>query len=376
MRNHLLRTRANTRGAAGWRRALDQVLALDPAGARIRGRGMSTRRTPKTTSRPATKTTRPIGATTRTAGAATPRPRPAPRPVTRVETAPRQRTASSSSRLVRRRQVAGDACAGRPRLFCVRQPSDHAAADLRRADDAGRQRRSRRRRGHRRREGALLEQFPRVFRDTAEMPGLNPDADLPRGQRSGAGAALQRDAPAASAGPASIRARGRPRGTGPADAVRRSPPRSSTPPTERARAARGLHGPSLGTARSAGDVGDVPQLRVKYGLPLDADLVFDVRFLPTRISSPACAERTGRDRPSCSFLDRFEDTGIFLAKVTDLRQFRFRATPREGKSYLTVAIGCTGGRHRSVAMSRALAKAAEGSHRRPPARPPPGRANA
>ena len=82
------------------------------------------------------------------------------------------------------------------------------------------------------REGTLLEQFPRVFETLRAMPGLQPDADLPRGQRGGAGPPLQRDAAAASAGPASIGARGRARGAG---AARRrsggSPTRSSTRPT-------------------------------------------------------------------------------------------------------------------------------------------------
>ena len=98
----------------------------------------------------------------------------------------------------------------------------------------------------------------------------------------------------------------------------------------------------------------------KHGLPEDADLVFDVRFLPNPHFVARLRPRTGRDRPVVQFLDRFEDTGLFLAKVTDLLQFLIPRYAREGKSYLTVAIGCTGGRHRSVAVAEALAKALRG----------------
>jgi UPF0042 nucleotide-binding protein len=98
----------------------------------------------------------------------------------------------------------------------------------------------------------------------------------------------------------------------------------------------------------------------KNGPPRDADLVFDVRFLPNPHFVARLRERTGRDRPVVQFLDRYEDTGVFRAKVTDLLQFLIPRYAREGKSYLTVAIGCTGGRHRSVAMAEALAKALRG----------------
>jgi UPF0042 nucleotide-binding protein len=85
-----------------------------------------------------------------------------------------------------------------------------------------------------------------------------------------------------------------------------------------------------------------------------------VRFLPNPHFVARLRERTGRDRPVVQFLDRFEDTAAFLAKVTDLLRFLVPRYAREGKSYLTIAIGCTGGRHRSVAMAEALAKALRG----------------
>ena len=117
---------------------------------------------------------------------------------------------------------------------------------------------------------------------------------------------------------------------------------------------------SLGTARTGALSVTFLSFGFKYGLPLDADLVFDVRFLPNPHFVARLRERTGRERQIVQFLDRFEDTGVFLAKVTDLLQFLIPRYAREGKSYLTVAIGCTGGRHRSVAMAEALAKALRG----------------
>ena len=117
---------------------------------------------------------------------------------------------------------------------------------------------------------------------------------------------------------------------------------------------------SLGTQRSGALSVTFLSFGFKYGLPLDADLVFDVRFLPNPHFVARLREKTGRDRPVVQFLDRFEDTGTFLEKVADLLQFLIPRYAREGKSYLTVAIGCTGGRHRSVAIAEALAKSLRG----------------
>jgi UPF0042 nucleotide-binding protein len=117
---------------------------------------------------------------------------------------------------------------------------------------------------------------------------------------------------------------------------------------------------SLGTHRTGTLSVTFLSFGFKYGLPLDADLVFDVRFLPNPHFVARLREKTGRDRPVVQFLDRFEDTGTFLAKVSDLLHFLIPRYAREGKSYLTVAIGCTGGRHRSVAIAEALARTLRG----------------
>ena len=93
----------------------------------------------------------------------------------------------------------------------------------------------------------------------------------------------------------------------------------------------------------------------KHGLPLDADLVFDVRFLPNPHFVDRLRPKTGRDRAVVQFLERHALTGEFIDKLRELLLFLVPQYVREGKSYLTIAIGCTGGRHRSVMIAEALA---------------------
>ncbi len=94
----------------------------------------------------------------------------------------------------------------------------------------------------------------------------------------------------------------------------------------------------------------------RYGLPPQADLVVDVRFLPNPYFVPGMRERTGRDADVAAYVLEREETQGFLDRVVDLCTFLLPRYRREGKSYLTVAVGCTGGRHRSVAVARALAE--------------------
>lgn len=92
----------------------------------------------------------------------------------------------------------------------------------------------------------------------------------------------------------------------------------------------------------------------KHGVPLEADLLFDVRFLPNPHFVSGLRALTGRDRAVQDYLDKVEATGLFLDKTTDLLRFLIPQYASEGKSYLTVAIGCTGGRHRSVMIAERL----------------------
>lgn len=94
----------------------------------------------------------------------------------------------------------------------------------------------------------------------------------------------------------------------------------------------------------------------RYGVPGDADLVFDVRFLPNPYFVAKLRKFSGKDAQVARFLRSFRQTGEFLRRVEELLLFLLPHFIREGKSYLTIAIGCTGGRHRSVMAAEALAK--------------------
>ncbi|MBS1803080.1 MAG: RNase adapter RapZ [Acidobacteria bacterium] len=94
----------------------------------------------------------------------------------------------------------------------------------------------------------------------------------------------------------------------------------------------------------------------KNGVPLDADLVFDVRFLPNPHFVPEFKEKTGLDPRVASYVKGFPQTGEFLDKVTDLMLYLMPHYVKEGKSYLTIAFGCTGGQHRSVMMAEEMAR--------------------
>ena len=94
----------------------------------------------------------------------------------------------------------------------------------------------------------------------------------------------------------------------------------------------------------------------KNGVPLDADLVFDVRFLPNPHFVPEFHDKTGLDPKVAAYVRGFPQTEEFLKKVTDLMLYLLPHYVGEGKSYLTVAFGCTGGQHRSVMMAEEMTK--------------------
>lgn len=92
----------------------------------------------------------------------------------------------------------------------------------------------------------------------------------------------------------------------------------------------------------------------KHGIPLDADLVFDVRFLPNPFYVDELRELTGLDRPVAEYVFGYQQTRTFMEKLEELIAFLLPYYIEEGKLGLTVAIGCTGGHHRSVAIAAAL----------------------
>ena len=92
----------------------------------------------------------------------------------------------------------------------------------------------------------------------------------------------------------------------------------------------------------------------KYGIPVDADLVFDVRFAPNPYYIPEMRPCTGNDQVVKDYVMQFEVTQEFLAKLQDMVSFLIPNYKKEGKNQLVVAIGCTGGKHRSVTLANAL----------------------
>ncbi|MDY4953213.1 MAG: RNase adapter RapZ [Candidatus Onthomonas sp.] len=107
--------------------------------------------------------------------------------------------------------------------------------------------------------------------------------------------------------------------------------------------------------------GDRRQLQVsvqsfgyKYGLPLEADLVLDVRFLPNPFYKAELRQHNGLEEPVRDYLFQYEETATFLRKLEDLLRFLLPLYEEEGKSSLVIAVGCTGGQHRSVAMAHAI----------------------
>jgi RNase adapter protein RapZ len=92
----------------------------------------------------------------------------------------------------------------------------------------------------------------------------------------------------------------------------------------------------------------------KHGIPYDADLVFDVRFLPNPHFVEDLRQLDGRDPAVAKFVFSHDESRELLSRLEDLVRFLLPLYQREGKAYLTVAIGCTGGRHRSVALVESL----------------------
>lgn len=92
----------------------------------------------------------------------------------------------------------------------------------------------------------------------------------------------------------------------------------------------------------------------KHGIPRDSDLMFDVRFLPNPHWVPELRPYRGTDKPVSDYVMSNNDAVVFLERVVDLLDFLIPRFEAEGKSYLSIAIGCTGGHHRSVALAERL----------------------
>ena len=101
----------------------------------------------------------------------------------------------------------------------------------------------------------------------------------------------------------------------------------------------------------------------KYGIPEDSDLVWDVRFLPNPFYVPGLRDQTGLDSDVQKYVMAHETSREFLTKAADMLEFLLPNYAAEGKNQLVISVGCTGGRHRSVALAQELARAIEGMGR-------------
>ena len=94
----------------------------------------------------------------------------------------------------------------------------------------------------------------------------------------------------------------------------------------------------------------------KHGIPADADLVFDVRFLPNPFYIEGLKHKTGNDREVQEYVMGFDEAEEFMEKLTDMITFLIPNYIKEGKHRLVIAVGCTGGKHRSVTLANELYK--------------------
>ncbi len=117
-----------------------------------------------------------------------------------------------------------------------------------------------------------------------------------------------------------------------------------------------IHERFKGAAESRSMLVSCTSFGYRYGVPSDSDLVFDVRFLPNPNYIPQFRPLSGRHPKVAKYIKSFPQTVEFVNRISDLLIYLIPHYIREGKSYLTIAFGCTGGQHRSVAMADAIRK--------------------
>lgn len=101
---------------------------------------------------------------------------------------------------------------------------------------------------------------------------------------------------------------------------------------------------------------NVTSFGFKYGVPIDADLIFDVRFLPNPHYVESLRPKTGQDQDVYDYVMKWQETQVFLHKLLDMLQYLIPLYRKEGKSQVVIGIGCTGGKHRSVSIAEYLGK--------------------
>jgi len=112
-----------------------------------------------------------------------------------------------------------------------------------------------------------------------------------------------------------------------------------------------------GDATYKGMIISIISFGFKYGIPIDCDMVFDVRFIPNPYYVESMRRLTGRNETVKDYVMKFKETNEFMAKLIDMLDFLIPNYIKEGKSQLVIGIGCTGGRHRSVVIADLLNKA-------------------
>jgi UPF0042 nucleotide-binding protein len=205
------------------------------------------------------------------------------------------------------------------------------------------------------REGSFLSQFPRVFRRIRRMPGLQPtlifldarDATLVRRFSE-----TRRPHPLAKDRPVLDGIREERRALRPIRAMADRIIETSDLTVYDLRDA--FMAVSRGEARARPLQVTLVSFGFKHGLPVESDLVFDVRFLANPHFSPRLRPLSGRDRAVAAFMRRHPATEETVDRLASLLQFLIPQYADEGKAYLTVAIGCTGGQHRSVYVAEQL----------------------
>ena len=208
------------------------------------------------------------------------------------------------------------------------------------------------------REGAFLSQFPKVYRRLRRMPGLKPvliflearDAALVRRFSE-----TRRPHPLAKHRPVLDGIHEERRALKPIRAMADEIVDTSDLTVYDLRDAFMVV--ARGTVRERPLQVTIVSFGFKHGLPAESDLVFDVRFLPNPHFSPALRRLSGRDRPVAAFMRRHRATQEAVDRLASLLQFLIPQYAEEGKSYLTVGIGCTGGQHRSVYVAEQLRRA-------------------
>jgi UPF0042 nucleotide-binding protein len=207
------------------------------------------------------------------------------------------------------------------------------------------------------REGNFLSMFPGVFRQLRKMPGLNPMLIFLEASNS---ALVRRFSETRRPHPL---ARGRSASEGIRDertrmgAIREMADEIVDTSDMTVHELRQFF---MGLSRDRlrpGLVVTVLSFGYKHGVPLDADLVFDVRCLPNPHFVQALRRKTGRDRAVVTFMESDATTREFIGKLEDYVRYLLPHYVNEGKSYLTIGVGCTGGRHRSVMIAERLRKA-------------------